>query len=259
MRSGKLLQLAARFPGECFTRAFDRSTFHLPPEAKRKRRLSRVMKVIDLELSRDVNLKKPWRRGVCIRNKKTYGGLLGKNAAAMLTVVVGPGRYKKEDGCLPGPGAKSGLAFVFGGTLGIRGDSFTAGVLAREYDETAEAYRELHGKWKELAQAYKANAGAATVPEEQLLWNALHRQLLAWASADHFRKQFRLCEFSKIGDVVCRNQGIWRQHGVDEFPADDPEILLEQEAVEEDLVDVDEANFLARIDEVLASETRGRF
>lgn len=121
MRSGRLLQLAGSFKGECFTSAFDRRTFFLPPEAKRRRRLSRAMKVINLELSRDVHLKRPWRRSVCLRNKKTYGGLLGKNAVAMLTIVCGTGGYKKEDGCLPGPGAKSGQAFVSGGTLGMRG------------------------------------------------------------------------------------------------------------------------------------------
>lgn len=127
-------------------------------------------------------------------------------------------------------------------------------MLAREYDETALAYGKLHGDWKELAQAYKRKAAAATLPEEQLLWEALHRRLLGWAVADHFRTQFRLCEFSKIGNIVCRNQGVWRQSGLDELLANNPEDLLDQETAEDDLVDVDEAKFCARVDEVLASE-----
>ena len=49
----------------------------------------------------------------------------------------------------------------------------------------------------------------------------------------------------------------WRKPAVDEFAAaEDLETSLEQE--ESDVVDVDEAVFLARIDEVLASESRGK-
>ena len=91
---------------------------------------------------------------------------------------------------------------------GCWGDSSTAGVLAREYDETAVTYRDLHGRWKELALVYKANACAAILPGEKFLWEALSRRLLEWASADHFRTQFRLCEFSKIGNIVCHNQSV---------------------------------------------------
>ena len=52
---------------------------------------------------------------------------------------------------------------------------------------------------------------SAVLPEEIVFWKALVDCLGNWINDDGFRKQFRTCEFSKIGGIVCRNAGTKRK------------------------------------------------
>ena len=52
------------------------------------------------------------RNAFCVSRSHCYGDLLGKSMVALLILVVRGGVIKKGKGCVPGPGARSGLQFV---------------------------------------------------------------------------------------------------------------------------------------------------
>jgi hypothetical protein len=91
--SSRILDIARDFHGPCFTDSFDKRTYYLPAAAQAARKKSRLLKIIERELSReDFDLKgQGWRKKYCIENKTAYGSLLGKNAGAILTFTVGVG------------------------------------------------------------------------------------------------------------------------------------------------------------------------
>ena len=143
VRATKILRLAQAYTGPYFTDAFDKRSFYLPTGQQEARKRSRLLKVVRLELSREVPLKQSgWRRRFCIQNKSTCGALIGKNIGASLTMNVGTGGYSRNDGgVIPGPGARSGYAFICGGVLGMQGDSNVNGILCKEYDATKKDRR----------------------------------------------------------------------------------------------------------------------
>lgn len=148
LRGSTILRLAREFDGIPFTDSFDVRSRRLPPELMAKRKTSRLNKVMRLETKREVNLRKESfpRQMVCIQNRCEYGGLLGKNAVALLTVVANQVAGSSR-GCLPGPGAESGLRFVSGESSGIGGGGTCHGVLAEEFDAAALLYDALHDRW----------------------------------------------------------------------------------------------------------------
>ena len=78
-----------------------------------------------------------------------------------------------------------------------------------------QEYRKLHKRWADLAASFKANGSRASNDLEQQFWALIASRLLEdWCRADHFRTQFRNCEFSKIGGIVCRNAGVKRKRVV---------------------------------------------
>jgi hypothetical protein len=208
MSSSRILYIARDFQGACFTNSFDLRTFHLSPAQQATRKVSRMSKILELELGRDINLKgKSWRKKHCIENRKKYGSLLGKNAGAILTMVVGSGGYGGTKGVLPGPGAKSGYAFVTGEMLGTQGDSSCNGILSQEFDASIKAYNKMQLRWRKLSYEFRLLAKQSISEREQVFWTRLADRLVKWSSDDHYRIQFRFCEFGKIGGIVCRNAG----------------------------------------------------
>jgi hypothetical protein len=54
---------------------------------------------------------------------------------------------------------------------------------------------------------YKDLGEAAAVPGEKMFWARLHTRIVdVWRKADDLWTQFRLCGFSKIGNIVCNSQ-----------------------------------------------------
>ena len=212
VRASALVQVAHDFDGEAFTDSFDVRSRRLGGVEKEHRKRKRLTCLLKTETSEKVNLHASHRRKCMIKRRVAYGTLLGKNAYALLTLVVGStGGLKLEDGVLPGPGAQSGHRFVTGHSLGIGGASSSRGLLADEFDETLVTYKKLRLNWLELVREYKQNASDATSVDEQLFWTRLSRRLAAWREADDIRTQFRLCEFSKIAGIICRKQGRYRK------------------------------------------------
>ena len=103
MTHHRILSVARDYKGPCFTDSFDKRTFFLSAKKQAKRKIDRLCKVIETEMKRDVDLKKPeWRKLYCIRNKQKYGSLLGKNVGAILTFCSASGGYANQKGVLPG-------------------------------------------------------------------------------------------------------------------------------------------------------------
>ena len=71
---------------------------------------------------------------------------------------------------------------------------------------------------------YKKARDEATLPDEQDFWHSLMIRLEYWCKSDDLRTQFRLCEFSKVATIICRNQGRKRQQvpeqAIGEFDSD---------------------------------------
>lgn len=123
VRGSTILQLAQNCSGMCFTKSFDARSGRLTGEAQELRKMSRLEKITSVESKRTVNLQRPWREKVCVSNAVSYGQLLGKNAVALLSMIIPTGGTIEEEGCVPGPGAQSGLRFVSGRSLGMGGGS----------------------------------------------------------------------------------------------------------------------------------------
>jgi hypothetical protein len=115
--------------------------------------------------------------------------------------------YGGPKGVLPGPGAKSGHSFVTGGMLGMQGDSVCNGILSQEFEATKKIYHKMQKRWKDMAGEFERHAASASSADEAKFWRLLAARLLTWSQDDHFRVQFRMCEFSKIGGTVCRHAG----------------------------------------------------
>ena len=140
------MKLASEYDGECFSNSFDRRTFNLSPEHKRKRQYSRLGKVLGVEYGAGAHfdLKDAWHRKASIYRRR-YGSLLSKNCLALPTQLSGPRGQSQAEACLPGPGGHSGMRFVsgtLGGSLGGSSAPSTAGVLADEFDATVDNYKE---------------------------------------------------------------------------------------------------------------------
>ena len=215
VRAGRLLKIALLYKGKCFTDSFDCRTYYKSEAEQEEVKHVRLLRVSRLENDRDVSLRGAgvvWRMKTCIENRLAYGSLLGKNAVAYLTMFVKPDGTRR--GCLPGPGAMSGLRFWQGKSLGIGCCSTTAGVLAEQYEDAINDYEWVRGEWKALQKEYASLAQNTHLSvEEQAFWSALASRLNQWAShkTDDLRTQFRLCEASKIGNIICRNQGRFRR------------------------------------------------
>ena len=89
----------------------------------------------------------------------------------------------------------------------MQGDSCCTGVLTAEYDRTIKVYDKLQKRWKKLAEFFTSQAKEATSENEISFCKALAACFTRWSRDDHFRVQFRLCEFSKIGGIICRHAG----------------------------------------------------
>ncbi|CAK0871488.1 unnamed protein product [Prorocentrum cordatum] len=114
VKASEIIRLAEEVPAEnCFTNAFDARAHSLPADKKEERKDSRPRQILLTETADAVHLKEAgWKKRACIRRAVRYGGLLGKNAVALPTLAVPDGGCKKEQGCLPGPGARSGYSFL---------------------------------------------------------------------------------------------------------------------------------------------------
>lgn len=125
--------------------------------------------------------------------------------------------------------------------LAIYTESFK-GVLSEEFQDTITAYKALRTRWLMIIREFQDLEDSAELPEEKVFWKRLRTRLSEnWRKADDLRTQFRLCESSKIGNIVCRNQGKWRSS----VPAQsDP--ANESEADEEDNKDCDTTSPLER-------------
>ena len=117
--------------------------------------------------------------------------------------------------CLPGPGAKSGWDFVNGKKLGISASNTLRGFLHDEWNKNeVKVFPVLEKHWKNLRKEYKGYEKMAVLKEEKEFWLAMAVHLeYEWyhpVSGNPLRTQFRLCEFGKIGNIVCRSQGtLW--------------------------------------------------
>ena len=218
VKGSRIIQLAQEFTGEPFTDSFDKRSFYLGPSEKEDRKRSRLEAVLNTEGKCALTLKAgpsgvPFRRPFCIARSRAYGGLLGKNTVALFTLLLAeepPGGFEKEDGCVPGPGARSGLQFLKGRSLGMCGGSTCCGVLSDEFDDAVKDYKQLRTRLLTVKRRYEACAREATLPEERDFWTRLANRMVLWRGCDDLRLQFRLCETSKVAGMVLANRGRWR-------------------------------------------------
>ena len=143
LNGSAFVRLATDYQGECLTDAFDVRTRNKSSADKMKVKTSRLSRILTVEGEDVVNFKEPWRKRFSINRARAYGSLLGKNTTALLTLVVPDGGLKKEEGCLPGPGAKSGHRFISGNSLGIDPSGLARGVLFDDYDASDGNYKRL--------------------------------------------------------------------------------------------------------------------
>lgn len=209
-KASQMCRIIYNFEGECFTNSFDVRTYNMPPQMKAARKLKRMARVLLTETKDEVNLKENHRRKFMIHRRLKYGSLIGKNAYANLTMIVKTGGMKIEPGVLAGPGAESGFRFISGQSLGCGTAPTTQGLLADMFDQTVAQYKTLRTRWKKIADRYLEFASAARHSDEAAFWSRMAARVSFWRKCDDVRTQFRCCEFSKIGGIVCRNQGRWR-------------------------------------------------
>jgi len=213
IRGSRFIKLAHEFTGDVFTTSFDKRSHYLSPEKKLHRKHARLQSIMSCEQPDTMTLQAPWRKTTCIKRSIRYGALLGKNTVALLTLLLDdlpPGATVKEAGCVPGPGAKSGLSFLQGNSLGMSGGSTCQGVLSDEFDAAVKSYKQLRRRLLGIAQGYRAKAETASLETESTFWLRLAARVEQWRNSDDLRIQFRLCECSKIGGIVLRNVGRWR-------------------------------------------------